>query len=526
MSLLLVWLLAFLALTTIAYYITPRKFRWVVLLVSSWAFYMIADFKAVPFLLFSVATTYAAGLLLGRENDAHKAALAALEAPTSQEKIALKKKFLKRKKRIVLAVVLANILVLAAFKWYNTVAGGLNGLFGGGYLPRLGLLLPLGISFYTFQSVGYVIDIYRGKVQPDKNIAKYALFVSFFPQLIQGPISRHSELAHQLYEPHDFRFYNLVSGLGLALWGYFKKMVIADTLVIMVKGIFDGQNYGGVYIFVGAVVGTIQIYADFSGGVDIARGAAEMLGIQMPQNFRRPYFSETLSEYWRRWHITLNEWWRDYVFYPMTLSKPFLRLSKRSRKLFGNAFGKMVGVYIGIYAVRLINAMWHGANPIYIASGLYYGFLITLGMILEPQLKQLTKRLRINTDAFSWRLFQILRTFLLVCLGKIIVQMPDLRAVGRAFKMMFTQFNPQVLVDGSLLKLGLSQQSLHMLAAALLVFFVVSLLQERGMEIRKTLAKQNFLFIWIVTAALLFAILIFGAYGSGYDASNFVYQQF
>jgi D-alanyl-lipoteichoic acid acyltransferase DltB (MBOAT superfamily) len=310
------------------------------------------------------------------------------------------------------------------------------------------------------------------------------------------------------------------------LWGYFKKMVIADTLLILVNNIFDGRKYVGAYILVGTIATTLHLYTSFSGGVDIARGAAEVLGMTMPQNFQRPYFAQSLAEYWRRWHISLNDWWRDYVFYPITLSKPMLRVGKFCRKVFGNPFGKMVGVYIGIFIVRFVNAVWHGARPVFLLTGVYYGVIMTLGMMLEPAFRKLEKALHINTEAFSWRLFQILRTFALICVAGLMITLPNVQDFFWAMKEMVLKFNIGVLFDGALLHPGLNQKEWHMLTVALLVLFAVSLLQERGVKIRQTLARQNYVFQWLVTAALVLAILIFGAYGEGYNAADFIYQQF
>ncbi len=384
-------------LLIVYFFVVPKKFQWLVLLFASYAFYAFAGIKLFVYLLFTTSTVFWSALLLDKLGDTPK----------------------KRKlygKRIIIIAAVCNFGVLAFFKWYNAFAGIGNRIIDAltdstMRIPSYSLLLPLGISFYTFQAVGYLIDVYRGQVKPERNFFKFSLFVSFFPQLIMGPISRHSELAEQLYASRKFDYVEFRRGFQLMIWGLFLKLVIADRLVLASNAIFGNpEKYNGLFVMIGLVIYAIRIYTDFSGGVNIARGVAQMLGINMPQNFQRPFFAESLSDYWRRWHMTLNAWWRDYVFYPLVLSKP-LTISKFTRKHISPKFGKVIGVYICIMLVRVINAMWHGTESFYIASGFYHGTLITLGLICEPLLIKLVGVLRIKTDCFSWKLFRIIRTF-------------------------------------------------------------------------------------------------------------------
>ena len=224
-----------------------------------------------------------------------------------------------------------------SLKYFNLFAGGMNRFLGKagmtGSVPILHLVLPLGISFYTFQSAGYLIDVYREKTEPERNPAKYALFVSFFPQIIQGPISFYDQLAHQLYADRKFSYRNLKHGALLMLWGYLKKMVIADRAVSLIQMVApDYTQYNGTVIFITVLVYALQLYADFSGGIDISRGFAEILGIEMAENFRRPYFAVSINDYWRRWHITLGAWMKSYVFYSLAMSKRFFKMGKNLKQ--------------------------------------------------------------------------------------------------------------------------------------------------------------------------------------------------
>lgn len=521
----------FLLIAFTAYFLTPKKYRWCILLAASYVFYLFAGVRLVFFLLFTTVTTYFTGKVIGTISDKYAAMLAARRAELSkEERKSLKEEGNRKKKRVMVLALLANFGILVFLKYINDITGGVNsilGLFTDQTIPSLNLVIPLGISFYTFQSMGYVIDVYRGKYAPERNLAKLALFVSFFPQLVQGPISRFDDLAHQLFEPHSFDYNRAKMGIELMLWGYFKKMVIADRIAIPVQTVFDHyETYPGFFILIAGILYCVQIYTDFSGGMDIAAGAAKIIGIELPQNFERPYFAKTLPEYWRRWHITLNRWLRDYVFYPISLSKPFVKLGKVSRKAFGLRFGKNLAIYLATLIVRIINAIWHGGDNKYIISGVYHGLLIIIGLQAQPFTDWLKVKLKVNTECFSWRLFQMLRTFTFVLIGRIMLHAGSVKQGFDMLVKMVTELNPWILFDGSLYELGLSQRAFWVMIVSIMILFFFSTLKELGYHIRETLGRQNIIFQWIVILACIFGILILGIYGPGYTAGEFIYQQF
>ena len=495
----------FIAVVLFVYYFcVPKRFQWVALLVASYTFYYFAGVELFLWMLTTTLTVYFAAIRIAKSQS------------------------VPAKRGIIALTAVCNFGFLAFFKWYNTLAGLFNRLSAGAFqLPMNTLLLPLGISFYTFQAIGYLVDVYRGTVKPERNPARFALFVSFFPQLIQGPISRHNQLADQLYASRKPDYTQVKHGFQLMLWGLFKKLVIADRLVLMGSAIFGSpQNYPGLYIPIGLIASALQLYTDFSGGVDIARGVAQMLGIVMPQNFRRPFFAASLPEYWRRWHMTLNEWWRDYLFYPLALSKPLTKFSRFIRKHLGHELGKVISVYLCINVVRVVNAMWHGASFMYVASGFYHGILIVLGMVCAPLFKKVIRALRINTSCASWKFFQILRTFLLVCLARVFLMSSGFINGLRAIKSMVVNFNPWIINFDSVFLIGLSRRDVRIILFSLLVLLVVSILQERGIEMRKMLEKQNILFQWLLMIGCLVIILLWGRYGYGYDPAAFIYMGF
>ncbi len=501
---------AFLAAALLAYYLLPKKMQWIVLLLASGVFYYFSGLVNFIFLFLSILAFY-----LG----AHGVYRLMEQKRTANEKAA---------KWLISVVIILNIGILALFKlsgsagdWVASIANRL------GVAPDSeGLLLPLGISFYTFQGTGYLLDVYRKKIVPEQNLAKFALFLSFFPQLLQGPISRFDKLSMQLTQQREFEYARLVRGAELMLYGFFKKLVIADNLAPFVSRVFaDTGAHPGFFVMLAAVLGTFQLYCDFSGGIDIARGVAEMFGILLPENFRRPYFSRSIAEYWRRWHISLNEWWREYLFFPVTLSRPMNRLSRFLRKYVGNNFGKVISVYVGICVVRVANAFWHGIDFRHLASGLYFTVIMIFALAMKDPLAKLTVQLKIRTESFGWRLFQMLRTFLLLCINRILFMTDRLTSAVQAWKDMFSRFNPNIFFDGSLSDSLLTPYVIAVSGIGLLVVLIISILQEKGVSIRAQLNARPLALRWAVLLLCAVSILAFGNYTLG-ASQNFLYARF
>lgn len=522
MSFVSVPFILFLLLLFTVYFSVPKKFQWIVLLVFSYWFYGLNDLGLMGYILFTTVTTFLAALWIEKRGRRAKEAIAA-GAPKKETQKACKKS----QRGIMLLALVLNFGILLYFKYWNTLLQIGSSLTGSSLAP-VSLIMPLGISFYMFQSVGYVIDVYRGKTQADKNLFQFALFVSFFPQILQGPISRHEQLAHQLYAQHDFDYLQFKYGAIRIMWGYFKKLVISDRALIAVNQIIGNyQEYEGLELVFGMILFMLQIYTDFSGGIDITIGTAQCLGITLTENFRRPHFATSVEEYWRRWHITLGAWMKEYVFYPLAISKKFISLGRTTRKIFGNYLGKLIPTCLAMLITFLLVGIWHGSSMKYIVFGLYNGFWIILGILLGPVLKDWNeKKLHVNTGTRSWHLFKILATMLIVMVSKVFGIAPDMYSSMQIIRSMFTVFNPWVLFDGSLLSYGLDGANLMILALATAVLFFVSLKQEQGVHLRDELAKQNLAFRWIFYLGAVFCILIFGIYGIGYDAASFFYMQY
>ena len=314
----------FAAISLVLYFTLPKRMQWVVLFLASYVFYLFSGWDNLCFILFTTVVTYVTARWMQKRADAEDAYVTSMrDSMEKAERKAYRAKEKKKRLHILTVGLILGFGVLAVIKYTAFVLSGVNdiaALFGAKGVKIPSLLLPMGISFYTFQSMGYLIDVYCKKARAELNFAKLALFVSYFPQLIQGPISRFDSLAPQLFAPHAFDAFHARSGLLRIAWGYFKKVVVADTALIGVKTLLENDaKYSGVYVLLLILLYSVQIYGDFTGGIDITIGLSEMMGIQVAENFDRPFSSRSTKEYWRRWHMTMGSWFTDYIFYPLSV---------------------------------------------------------------------------------------------------------------------------------------------------------------------------------------------------------------
>lgn len=514
------------------YYLCPLRFRPAVLLLVSYAFYAYHGLNALPFILVTTASTYLGALAISRLGESSRAYLREhRDTLSAAEKKARKQRVRARQRMLFLLTLLLNFGILAALKYLEPLLG-LGAALAGAVTgrepapPALDLLLPLGISFYTFQSMGYLIDVYNGKYAAEKNPARFALYVSFFPQLIQGPIGRYDQLGPQLASGHRFDFEEIKRGALLMLWGFFKKKVIADRALPLVEEVFANQSaYGGAVIVIGVLFYSLQQYTDFSGGIDLVTGVAQLFGIRLAPNFRRPYFSVSLGEFWRRWHISLGSWMRDYVFYPFALTRPMNRLSKMLKKRVGTHMARALPAALGNILVFFLVGIWHGAQMNYVLWGLYNGVILACTALADPLYKRACERLPRLTASRGFYVFRVLRTFLIVNIGWYFDRC--VRA-GDAFAMLGkTLFDPRLsqLSDGTLLCLGLKPGDYAVLLAATLLLFAVSLLQEAGVKVRDAVLSRPLALRWaLIYALLLFTLWTFSGSSSG--TGGFMYAVF
>lgn len=519
------------ALTLVLYYALPTKVRPYVLLLASYVFYLEAGLICVAYIVATTVMTFVATTTIGRLVAKRKAYLHENRAAMSREEIkSFKDSYKRRTKRVMLLGILFNLGLLAVVKYTNFTIANVNSvlsLFGSEtQLSFPDMVMPMGISFYVFQSVGYIVDVYREAVEPEKNFFKTALFVSFFPQLVQGPISRFADLAPSLLNGNRFNADSVRRGFERVLWGFFKKMVIADRILVGVNAIIrEPDSRAGAYVFAGMLFYAVELYADFTGGIDITIGIAEMFGVTVRENFERPFFSKNITEYWRRWHITMGTWFTDYIFYPITVSRPMLKLSKSARRRLGEKIGKRVPVYLSSFTVWFATGIWHGASWNFIVWGLLNFVVIMISQELEPCYKRFHARFKLRTDSFGYKSFAVTRTVLLMSALRLLDCYRDVPLTFRMFGTMFTEWNFGVLFDGSMLTLGLSIVDYVIICCGILLMFTVSML-SRAKSFRDTMSGWKFGVRAAVVAALFVTIILFGAYGPGYDAGQFIYNQF
>ena len=533
--------IGFVILLVALYYVLPKKAKWPLLLLGSYVFYFFAGWKFLFYIAGVTVITYIAGLLISinkKKADARFSEMKLLEksgegSPEEVGKEARKrfKEGQKKKRRRIMAIgITLALLILAVVKYTNFTIYNINGILSAFHAPKrinfLTIALPMGISFYTFQAVGYVIDVYRDRHEAQKNFFKYALFVGFFPQLVQGPISRYGDLSKELFTPHTFQGRVLERGLQRVIWGYFKKLVIADRILPAVNTMIDTpENFKGAYVFLVMMFYALELYADFTGGIDITIGIAEMLGIPVKENFERPFFSKNIAEYWRRWHITMGTWFTDYIFYPISVSGPMLKLSKWSRAHLPEKMGKRLPVYLASFVVWFTTGIWHGASWNFIVWGLGNFVVIMISQELEPLYAKFHKK--VNTDgSTAYKSFQIGRTILLMSALRLFDCYRDVPLTFKMFGTMFTTWNWNTLGNGTLLHLGINRADYVILALGTILMFVVSMIARSGSVRDKMEKKIPFAGRWAIFTVLLLVIVVFGAYGLGYDASQFIYNQF
>ncbi len=518
----------FLPLSAVLYSIAPKKFRWLPLLVSSYVFFWLVSGKLLVYLLFTTVCIYLTGLWLAQSKakcDEHTAGMSAAE---SRKASAV---FIKREKAVIALVIVIHVALLAVLKYSKFFVGNINGVLSiigisqTIHIPKFAA--PIGISFYSLQAISYICDVYRRKIPADRNLARVAVYMSFFPQIMEGPICRYSDTAYQLYSGEAIKFENLKFGAQRILFGLLKKIVIADRLNSLVDTVFSNHaNYNGTVAAIAAIAYTCQLYMEFSGTMDVVIGSAEIFGVKMPENFTRPFFSKTISEFWQRWHITLGTWFKDYIYYPISMSPFSKKLTKKSRKKLGNFYGPMLVSTVALFCVWFCNGMWHGSGWRYIFFGMYHFALITGGNLIKPLVKKTNSKLKINSLSPAYKGMQIFRTSVLVCIGELFFRANGLRAGFDMTRLIVTDFSFKTFTDGTLLSLGLDLYDYIVVFVTVALIFVISVLNEKGKSVRAMIAEKKLPVRWTIYIALIFYIIIFGAYGANYIPVDPIYADF
>ena len=461
----------FLLLLVCFYYIVPASYRWYVLLAGSICMYLRLSPKMCWLLFLTIFISYGAGILIFKKQNA-----------------AAKTVF-------ILAVVQAALPLLILKK-----------LNPGRNIPWL---VPVGISFYTLQIISYLADIYHGKIEKLPGFFQYTLYILFFPQIVQGPIPRYGQLGGQLYQGHSFSEKGITKAIHLIIWGFFLKFMIADKSAVFVNEVFDHyRKYAGTFILLAGILYSIQLYTDFLACVCIAKGAAGLFGIDLADNFNHPYMAGTIKDFWRRWHITLSTWLRDYVYIPLG----------------GNRKGRL-RKYINLLLTFAVSGVWHGTGYRYLFWGLMHGCYQIAGEITYPARKIVFNRLKMPEKCLFRKIIQTACTLFWVMLAWIIFRADSLSIGIAMIKSMFQVYNPWVVFNGALLQTGVDLQEWAVLLLSVLLLVKVSICQQK-MCIRDWILEQDLLFRWLIYIGAVITIFIFGTYGYGFYAQDFIYGGF
>ena len=500
----------FLIVMVFAYYIIPKKYRYLVLLLGSCIFYYLSSGIYSIFLLLSILSIYILGLLINKQNIKTKL--------IDKEENIIENKIKKRKKLILFSGIIFNFAIIIVLKYSGFILNIFNDIFNTSF-NAFKFVLPLGISYYTLMAVSYIVDVYRGKYDAEKNIFKVALYLTFFPQMVEGPISNYKDTANALYQGHNFNIDNILKGLFRIFVGIFKTLVISYRAGIFVDNLFD-NNVTGPIIFLGAIIYTVQIYADFSGCIDIVCGTAYLFNIKLPENFRRPFFSRNVQEFWKRWHITLGLWIKNYIFYPFALS----RLNMKITSLFNKHLPKWLSTFL-VSSLPLLFAwlfcgIWHGASFKYILYGLYYYVLIIFGILLTPLLKKLRSIIKINEKNIAFKIYEIIRTGIFVCFGMMLFRSKTFTIF---INMVLNIFNKN---NRSIMDFGLGTSDFVVLIIYVILLLIVGIYNEKKGSIYDKISRSNILIQYTVWLILMLGILTLGLYGPEYDASDFIYGEF
>lgn len=481
----------FLLIVALLYFIFPYRHRWIVLLLASYYFYICWKPEYGILLIISTCIDYFSGIMMGREE--------------------LKEK---RKKYLIISII-SNLGLLFTFKYYNffnlSITSFLTNFNIFYNLPYSQLLLPVGISFYTFQTLSYSIDVYHGKINPEKRFGIFALYVVFFPQLVAGPIERASRLLPQFYNKYDFDYKRVTDGLKLIVWGLFKKVVIADRLSVFVEQVYGTPyEYQGISLIIATVFFAFQIYCDFSGYSDIAIGSAQILGFKLMDNFRRPYFSKSIPEFWQRWHISLSTWFRDYLYIPLG----------------GNRVGKWRW-YFNLFITFLISGLWHGANWTFVIWGALNGTYILLTIWSQDIRNIYVNKLKLNRFPYLYKILQVATTFSLTCFAWVFFRAKNLSEALYISKNLFAGIKDIdiILTSKELIKSNilLGQPKEEFIIAILAICFMETVhMIQRHESIRHMLSEKPVYVRWAIYYILIFSILFFGVFNS----TQFIYFQF
>jgi len=497
--------LFFLLIVIVCYFAACRlkSAQRLVLIVANVCFILLAtDIRSLIIILLLVIFTYFMGLAIFR---------------------AVSEKDKKKSCILMWISVITVILVLCYFKFFKSSFELLQEAFIQKNIELSDLITPIGLSYYTLTLIAYLLDIYHKKHAAETNLCDFFVFVTFFPAIIQGPIGLYKTVAPQFKEQHYPEWNRIIKGLQRVLWGYFKKVVIADRIGIIVIGILSNDSSVGLLVFWAMVLYSFQIYTDFSGGIDVIMGVSEILDIKLAENFKAPLISKSVTEYWQRWHMSLGTFMEKHIYYPIVLNRSVMKFSK---KIPNKYLQKVFSATIASIIVFVIVGIWHGTGWNYVVYGCYQAFFVSTAVLLGPKYKKAKELLKINESCITWKIFTILRTFVILVFGRMLIRAKDLEQAFELYRRTFSKWNPSALFDGTLFSFGLDYKNYYFMILCIILVIIVDIMHDKGFKFRETLLKQDIIFRYFVYMFGIFAIIILGIYGPGFSSASFIYQGF
>lgn len=508
------------------YYLAPGKRQWMILAVASGLFY-VAGTGGIPIgIILTGAGAYGCGIYLARSLETQRKTLA--DIADKERKKTVKQGFERRRRRVQILYFVWSLGILLCTKYMVVILPVLQNLglttpISDAFFARV--VMPLGISFYTLTAISYVVDVGREQCRAQGNPIKLFLFLAYFPAITQGPFNRYAKLQEEFEREHVFDYGRMLFGVQRFVWGAFKKLVIADRINLFVGNVFGnavGGFPGSIYALA-VVLYMLQLYADFSGYMDMALGVSETFDICLPENFKRPYFSKSVAEFWRRWHITLGTWFKDYVMFSFVMSGTGRKIGKTSKKKMPR-MGKHVTGIIGTMLVWLLTGMWHGRTVSYILWGVYYGVIMCISLVLDSQYGVWKEKLHIK-EGKAYGFFTMARTWGIVFVADVLIRSESLSQAGEIYRALLMDFRLREGIS-SVTSYGLGRYGFFLLAAACILWLAVSIWEERGRDVRRMLAASPVAVRWCCYYGVVLLLLVTGIYGGSYDTAAFLYQSF
>ncbi|SKC02455.1 D-alanyl-lipoteichoic acid acyltransferase DltB, MBOAT superfamily [Lachnospiraceae bacterium] len=504
----------FLPVVLILYQAAGEKHRSKVLLLASWFYFITLSGWLFLIHILEVIWTWFMALQIQKISD---------------NKEYKRKEKKKRKLRVLVTGILSLLLVLFILKYLDFMGLNIVRVTQILHIPfdwkMLNLAIPLGISYYTLEAISYLTDVYREDIKADPAIDHIALYMGFFPKIVEGPITRYGDDAVSLFSGRGISYENLTLGYQRIFLGVFKKLMIADHLAPAVDSVYKWHEKCGSVALFGAVIFTVQEYMDFSGSIDIVIGSARIFGIELAENFKQPFFAKNASDFWHRWHITLGTFFRDYIFYPVSVSKPVMKLTKKIKNIFGKTVSHFAGPTIAIFCVWISNGLWHGPKWTYIFYGIYYFTLIFIENIIEKPFLNLLTKLKLTEESRCVRIFRFIKLTFIVIIGEMFFRADTLETGFEMFRMIFVKFKPHKLIKhfGSF---GLDRYDYWTVLISFIVIVIYGIIKESGYPLREKFEALPRWMRWSMWYAMLIIVILFGAYGSGYDKAGMIYAKF